>query len=153
MNATALNTIAAKTTACCAATLIALSSFAAVAEPIESSLTPVYIASSQYTAILEPELQRWTLAPQVGSDLQILNTTPCARQTVPSKGLWLIGRDADGGLELVAPSATLLPEGHSGRIALRSCAAAAGSEVESFGVPDQVLELLADNTGAVLVDD
>lgn len=138
-----------------AAALIALSaSSAATAEPIETSLTPVYIASSQYTAILEPSLQRWTLAPQVGSDLQIRNVTPCAHQTVPAKGLWLIGRGADGGLELVAPSATLLPEGHSGRIALRSCETAASEDgIKAYGVPDQVLDLLADNTGAVFVDD
>ena len=152
-----MNTISTRLT-CCASALIALlamaASPAATAEPIESSLTPVYVASSQYTAILEPSLQRWTLAPQVGSDLQIRSVTPCAHQTVPAKGLWLIGRDANGGLELVAPSATLLPEGHSGRIALRSCeTATAVNGVKSYGVPDQVLELLADNTGAVLVDD
>lgn len=125
----------------------------AFADSADNGLDPVYLAGSQYTAVLQPQLQRWTLSPQTGPDLEIRSIAPCPHQTVPGKGLWLIGRDAEGNLELIAPSATALPAGHSGRVALRSCETAgepAGSP--GYGVPGQVLELLAAHSGAVLVD-
>ena len=138
---------------------IALTAFAALvassasATQQESALDPVYIAGSQYTAKLQPQLQSWTLSPQVGADLEIRSAAPCPHQVVPSKGLWVVGRAADGGIELIAPSATLLPEGHSGRIALRSCESASDAAAgPSFGVPERVLEILATHSGAVLVD-
>lgn len=125
---------------------------AAFAEPAENAIDPVYLAGSQYTAVLQHGLQRWTLSPQTGPDLEIRSIAPCPHQTVPGKGLWLIGRAADGSLELVAPSATLLPAGHSGRVALRSCEGAVDPATPAYGVPGQVLELLAAHSGAVLVD-
>lgn len=136
-----------------AATAALALSTAAAAEQIENAIDPVYIAGSQYTAVLQHGLQRWTLSPQTGPDLEIRSIAPCPHQTVPGKGLWLIARAADGSLELVAPSATLLPAGHSGRVALRSCESAGEpGELPAYGVPGQVLELLAANSGAVLVD-
>ncbi len=138
---------------------IALAAFAALllsnvsAAQQENPLDPVYLEASQYTATLQPQLQRWTLAPQIGSDVEIRSIAPCPHQVVPSKGLWVIGRDAEGGIELIAPSATLLPAGHSGRIALRSCEVSGDASAgPAFGVPERVLELLAAHSGAVLVD-
>jgi len=131
----------------------ALVASAASATAQESALDPVYRISSEYTAVLQPGLQQWTLAPQVGSDVEIRSLAPCPHQVVPSKGLWLIGRDANGGIELIAPSATLLPEGHNGRIALRSCETSGNdATTPAYGVPERVLELLAAHSGAVLVD-
>jgi len=135
------------------AAFAALVASAASANQQESALDPVYIAGSQYTAMLQPQLHSWTLSPQTGADLEIRSDAPCPRQVVPSKGLWVIGRAADGSIELIAPSATLLPEGHSGRIALRSCEAASDASAgPAFGVPERVLEILATHSGAVLVD-
>ncbi len=132
---------------------LALGGGAVAAEPRDNGLDPVYLSGSQYTALLQPGLQRWTLSPQAGADVEIRSVAPCPHQVVPSRGLWLIGRDEAGRLELVAPSATLLPEGHSGRIALRACEEATGSgDAPAYGVPAPVLELLAANSGAVLVD-
>jgi hypothetical protein len=134
-----------------AAAALVLSNVSAAQQ--DNALEPVYLESSQYTATLQPQLQRWTLAPQIGGDLEIRSTAPCPHQVVPSKGLWVIGRDAEGGIELIAPSATLLPAGHSGRVALRSCDAAGDTTSgPAFGVPERVLELLAAHSGAVLVD-
>lgn len=132
---------------------LALAGSASAADPRDNALDPVYFSGSQYTALLQPGLQRWTLSPQVGADVEIRSVAPCPHQVVPSRGLWLIGRDDAGRLELIAPSATLLPEGHSGRIALRACEEAIGSgDAPAYGVPAPVLELLAANSGAVLVD-
>ncbi len=119
----------------------------------ESALDPVYMEASQYTAMLQPQLHTWTLAPQIGSPVEIRSAEPCPHQVVPSKGLWVIGRDANGGIELIAPSATLLAAGQSDRIALRSCETANDASAgPAYGVPESVLDMLAANSGAVLVD-
>lgn len=122
---------------------------------IERSLDPVYSAASQYTATLSPKADLWRLTPLDGNDVEIRSGSACPHSAVPSKGLWLVSRDADGRAELVAVSATLLPAEHSGRIALRACddpALRAGSEA-AYGVPSPVLDLLIAESGAVLVDD
>ncbi len=135
------------------AAFVALVASSASASQQETALDPVYMAGSQYTAMLQPQLRSWTLSPQTGADLEIRSDAPCPHQVVPSKGLWVIGRAADGSIELVAPSATLLPEGHSGRIALRSCESASDTAAgPAYGVPERVLEILATHAGAVLVD-
>jgi len=122
---------------------------------IERPLDPVYLPGSQYTATLQPSTQLWRLAPLDGTDVEIRASALCPHTAVPGRGLWLLGRDADGRAELVAPSATLLPPGHSGRIALRACddPQLADASQPAFGVPAQVLDLLLAETGAVLVDE
>jgi hypothetical protein len=140
---------------------LALTLAAALALPmtanarIERSLDPVYSAASQYTATLSPKADLWRLTPLDGNDVEIRSGAACPHSTVPSKGLWLVGRDSQGRAELVAVSATLLPAEHSGRIALRACddpALRVGSE-PAYGVPSPVLDLLIAESGAVLVDD
>lgn len=122
---------------------------------VERSVDPVYLAGNQYTASLSPASQMWTLAPLDGNDVEIRPASLCPHTTVPAPGLWVVGRDADGRPELIAPSATLLPEGHSGRIALRACddPVLRDSGAPAYGVPAAVLDLLVAQTGAVLVDD
>ena len=122
---------------------------------IERSLDPVYLPGNQYTARLQPSTQLWRLAPLHGTDVEIRASALCPHTAVPPRGLWLLGRDSDGRAELVAPSATLLPPGHSGRIALRACddPQLGDATQPAYGVPAQVLELLLAETGAVLVDD
>jgi len=116
---------------------------------------PVYRAGSEYTATLSIRDQRWQVAPLVGAELNVQSDVLCPRATLPPKGLWIVGRDAEGRPELIAPSATLLPPGHSGRVALRACddpALRDGSQ-SALGVPAMVLQRLATSSGAVLVDE
>jgi hypothetical protein len=122
---------------------------------IDRSITPVYIEGGQYTATLQARSQAWRLTPLDGGDVAIQPGAMCPHTALPVKGLWLIGRDAEGRPELVAVSATLLPAGHSGRIALRSCddASLRDASQPAYGVPAQVLAMLVEQSGAVLVDD
>jgi len=122
---------------------------------IAPDFAPVYRAGSEYTATLSLRTQRWNVAPLVGAELDVQADVLCPRATLPPKGLWIVGRDAEGRPELVAPSATLLPIGHSGRVALRSCD---DPELNSgarpaLGVPATVLQRLATSSGAVLVEE
>lgn len=125
------------------------------ADARSNPLDPVYTAGNQYTASLQASTQLWRLAPLDGNDVEIRAATLCPHTALPTRGLWLVGRDAEGRPELVAPSATLLPAGHSGRIALRRCddPQLLDRSQPAYGVPTPVLELLAAQTGAVLVDD
>jgi hypothetical protein len=120
-----------------------------------NALTPVYAHAGQYTASLDRDSQRWRLTPIVGEVQEIRSAELCPSTARPAPGLWLVGRDAAGRPELIAPSATLLPQGHSGRVALRACddPALHSARVEAYGVPGSVLEWLAREAGAVMVDD
>jgi hypothetical protein len=122
---------------------------------IERSLDPVYSAGSQYTATLVTKSDLWRLTPLAGDEVEIRGGSSCPHSALPSKGLWLVGRDADGRAELVAVSATRLPAEHSGRIALRRCddPALRDARQPAYGVPSPVLDLLLAESGAVLVDE
>ncbi len=135
------------------ASLLTLS--ATVGAQSASEITPVYAEAGQYTATLRSTHQHWQLAPIAGDPVEIRADQLCPRTAVPPRGLWVLGRDDSGRAELVAPSATLLPQGHSGRVALRACddPELRSAKVEAYGVPQQVLDLLLANTGAILVDD
>lgn len=135
------------------ASLLGLSLSAAV--QAESLLSPVYAQAGQYTATLHSQSQHWNLSPLAGDELEIRGGELCPRTEMPPQGLWLLARDEAGRAELVAPSATLLPAGHSGRVALRACddPELRNASVKAYGVPQQVLDLLVANSGAVLVDD
>jgi len=110
---------------------------------------PVYTAGSQYTATLTQTGSQWRLQPITGQDVEI-STGTCSTGAMIAPGLWLVVRDAHGGLELVAPSATILPAGRADRVALRACDDANGRDL---AVPQTVLDLLAGTTGAILVQD
>lgn len=135
--------------------ILALAAASAAAADPASKLTPVYAEAGQYSATLDRDSHRWLLTPIEGESLEIRSTELCPSTARPAPGLWLVGRDAQGRPELVAPSATLLPAGHSGRVALRPCndPALREASVTAYGVPGKVLEWLASDSGAVLVDD
>jgi hypothetical protein len=115
----------------------------------QDSDAPQYIAGSQYTAELNQTTGHWRLLPANGQDV-VIDTGTCATGAVHPKGLWLLVRDASGRPELLAPSTTPLPAGSPDRIAIRSCDQAHGNEL---AVPQVVIDLLAADTGAVLLDD
>ena len=130
---------------------LALSATTALAE----GDTAVFQAGSQYTAALQPAEQVWRLAPLDGQDVELRSGADCPRTALPAAGLWLIGRDAQGLPELVAPSVTRLGLGQAGRIALRPCDHPDLQDASrpAYGVPNAVLQLLIAQTGAVLVHD
>jgi subtilisin family serine protease len=125
---------------------------AAVAVAAVASTTlpePVYVAGGSYTAVLDQHAKRWTLLPLDGQDFEIrANGASCAvTETIPS-GVWLVGRDAQGRPELVAPSATLALAGQE-RVALHDC----GEKGPGIAAPRPLIDWLASNTGAVYVED
>jgi hypothetical protein len=115
----------------------------------ESSQTPVYQAGGQYTAVLSSRNSQWHMVPRVRQDFSIVRGQDCQSNITVPAGLWLLTRDADGRPELLAPSQTMLPAGHSGRIPLIGCA-----EIRRQGlpVPAGMLAWLSENTGAVYVE-
>jgi len=110
---------------------------------------PQYDAGSQYTAELNQSTGHWHLLPANGQDV-VIDTGTCGTGAVHPKGLWLLVRDANGNPELLAPSSTPLPAGSPDHIAIQSCDKATG---DSLAVPQQLIDLLAADTGAVLLDD
>ena len=137
-----------------AATLgaIALVAAAMPGKP-EPRLEPVYVEGGQYTARLHQASRNWRLMPIDGQDLVITNPDIyCRADASAPEGVWLVARDPAGGIELRAPSDTLLPAGHEGRIALLPCGAGPGSGA-ALHAPQALIDWLAANNGAVFIDE
>lgn len=112
--------------------------------------SPVYTAG-QYGAVLDQSSQQWRVQPLVGEHVTLTNRDPsCLSTAVLANGLWLIGRDQSGHLELVAASDTTLAADAPGNVALQSC----DEPIEgmSVRVPQQVMQALSSYVGAVLID-
>ena len=109
----------------------------------------VYQAGGQYTAVLNSNNSQWRLLPSDGQDFAIQLDKNCASTTSVPAGLWLLTRDADGKPELLAPSQTALPAGHSGHIPVVACDE---DQAKGVALPASLIEWLSDNTGAVYVE-
>lgn len=130
-----------------AAALISLSG-AARADDASEDAGAVYLAGGQYTASLEQTSGHWHLLPVDAADREVVSD--CAQQVYLPAGVWLLNRDQHGNAELVAPSGTALPPGHRERIALVSCEAA-GKQPNALRAPSDLIDWLAEHTGAILV--
>jgi len=126
----------------------ALTPAIAAAQSLDAD-APQYDAGSQYTAELNQSTGHWHLLPANGQDV-VIDTGTCGTGAVHPKGLWLLVRDAQGQPELLAPSTTPLPAGSPDHIAIQSCDKATGN---ALAVPQPLIDLLAADTGAVLLDD
>ncbi|MBC7656461.1 MAG: hypothetical protein H7147_04715 [Frankiaceae bacterium] len=115
--------------------------------PLHGPPDSMYDPGSQYTASLDQTLNQWHLQPASGDDL-LIDTGTCATGAMVPTGVWLVVRDAQGRPELLAPSVTPLPRGATERVSLRSCGKASGREL---AVPQTVLDLLAERSGAIYV--
>lgn len=115
--------------------------------PLHGPPDSMYDPGSQYTASLDQTLNQWHLQPASGDDL-LIDTGTCATGAMAPTGVWLVVRDAQGRPELLAPSVTPLPRGATERVSLRSCGKASGREL---AVPQTVLDLLAERSGAIYV--
>lgn len=122
---------------------------AAAAVASASMPEPVYVAGGSYTAVLDQQARRWTLLPLDGQDFEIrANAGACeSAEAIPS-GVWLVGRDAEGRPELVAPSATLAAAGRD-RIALHDCSESGAG----LAAPRPLIDWLATNASAVYVEE
>ena len=70
------------------------------AQPIEDA-GPVFNASSQYTAVYQQAQGQWRILPATGQDLAIATGDCAAGRAIP-KGVWLVTRDDQGRVELLA---------------------------------------------------
>lgn len=109
----------------------------------------VYQAGGQYTAVLDSGNAQWRLLPSDGQDFAIQLDRNCQSSAAVPAGLWLLTRDTDGKPELLAPSQTALPDGHSGHIPVVACG---DEQTKGVALPASLVEWLSDNTGAVYVE-
>jgi hypothetical protein len=117
--------------------------------PAADAAEAVFVPGGQYTATLDQTQNVWRFLPMNGQDV-VVDAGRCSTGAMAPVGVWLLQLDREGRPELVAPSVTKLPPGASDHIALRACDQARGREL---AVPQTVLDLLAENTGAVYVGD
>lgn len=129
-------------------TLIATLLLSSTAMTAEIQADDIYQAGGQYTAVLNTSNSHWQLLPSDGQDFAIQLQDNCHSNAEIPAGLWLLTRDADGKPELLAPSQTVLPPGHSGHIAIVGCDE---NNDQAIAVPVSVIEYLSDNTGAIYV--
>lgn len=109
---------------------------------------PVWEPGNHFTATLHQRAGLWRLHPASGQDLAVTVPAACGDAPAIPQGVWLLVH-RDDGLALAAPSSVLLPDGHAGEIAVRDC----GGEGDALHLPEPLLELLAEHTGAVHVAD
>lgn len=108
----------------------------------------VFVEGSRYDAVLSASRGDWRLLPLTGADVRLHLSAHCRGDAVPPPGLWLLSQDAQGRPELVAPSATPLPAGHPGRIALVGCDDAVAG---ALPVPAALADWLRQHSGAIYV--
>ena len=116
---------------------------------LNDSHRPVYGIGGQYSAVLYQARNTWQLMPANGPD-RIVTHGSCGHGDHFPTGVWLIGQDASGNPELIAPSTTVLPPGSPDRIPLRACDASGGM---ALTLPQDLLDELKVNVGAVYLDD
>jgi len=134
-------------------TFTALASGFAIASAMASAhlpQKPVYFDGGQYSAALSQNARQWRLQPLAGDDVEVLDRSCMNRSHVPN-GVWLVSHDAEGRLQLIAPSTTILPTGYPEQIALRACGDA-GADT-ALQAPPIVLAWIENNVNSVLIDD
>lgn len=108
----------------------------------------IFVEGSRYNAVLSASRGDWRLLPLTGSEVRLRLAEACRTGPTPPLGLWLVSQDAAGRPQLVAPSATPLPAGHTGRIALVGCDDA---DAGALAVPDALADWLQQHSGAIYV--
>ena len=136
------------------ATASLVASLALFAAATRASVEPapsVYEAGSHYTATLHQRSSTWQLLPADGEDLTIQVDADCANDTSVPGGIWMLAHRSEG-IVLRAPSATTLPAGHPGEVALIGCEEQRlGDRAPALRVPTRLIALLAEHSGAVYV--
>ncbi len=108
----------------------------------------VFVEGARYDAVFDGRAGRWRLLDSDGRDVAVRVSDRCRGGALPPPGLWLLTRDAAGQPELQAFSATPLPAGHPGRVALASCG---DTPADALPLPAGVLAWLQDQSGVIHV--
>ena len=137
-----------------ALSLSALTVSAAVAAYVETPKPePVFIAGSQYSAVLHQRSHQWSLLSADGNDLNVSNAgANCVAQAPLPNGVWLVSYDSRHRPVLLAPSVTPLPNGHSGQVRLIECGDKS-ADARTLAVPRAMIDWLTQSTGAVYVEE
>ena len=129
----------------------ALAAAAAQAKPREPEA--VFVAGSQYSAVLSQADQSWKLLPLDGADVEVrADGAACATSAPLARGVWLVTRDESGRLELVAPSTTALADGAPAHVALVACGDA-DARSPAVVAPRVLVDWLSTSAGAVYADE
>lgn len=118
----------------------------------EAPMAELPVLASQYNAVLSTRAGRWQLFDHEGPRLQF-EANGCRSSALLPPGLWLLTRDAEGQPVLVAPSATPLPAGHSGQIAIRPCGSLQEGRdpASSVQLPEPLIATLEQHASAILI--
>lgn len=127
------------------AAALAISPLVTHAKP--RSVDELFLPGS-YTAVLQVRAQAWQLLDTAGAVTRI-DVSDCGPRITLPAGLWLLTRDHAGTPKLVAPSATPLPLGHSGEIALAACGEARSTD--TLQLPAALITALESHASTILV--
>lgn len=111
----------------------------------------VFVEGTRYSAVLSRSQGAWRLMPAGGSDIHLRVSPDCGTGASLPRGLWLLTRDAAGRPELVAPSATPLPEGHPGHVRLVDCDRPVADGDASLALPPGLVQWLEHRSGSIYV--
>lgn len=111
----------------------------------------IFVEGARYDAVLSRGANAWRLLPAAGGELRLDVADHCRSGLTPPRGLWLLTRDAQGRPELVAPSATPLPAGHSGHIRLVDCGQPLAAGEAALALPAGLIAWLQQNSGSIYV--
>lgn len=111
----------------------------------------IFVEGARYDAVLNRGANAWRLLPASGGELRLSVADHCRTGLNPPRGLWLLTRDAQGRPELVAPSATPLPAGHSGHIRLVDCGQPLAAGEAALALPPGLIAWLQQNSGSIYV--
>lgn len=101
-----------------------------------------------YTAVLQMRAQAWRLLDTAGAVIHI-DVSGCGPRITLPAGLWLLTRDHSGTPKLVAPSATPLPVGHRGEVALAACGDSRSTD--TLQLPAALIATLESHASTILV--
>lgn len=130
------------------ASLLATSAATAAAPAADDG---VFVEGTRYSAVFSPGQSTWRLLPADGADIRLKVSPDCRPGAELPAGLWLLTRDAAGQPQLVAPSSTPLPLGHSGHVRLVACDRAASAAEPSLPLPANLLAWLEGHSGSIYV--
>jgi hypothetical protein len=111
----------------------------------------VFVEGARYSAVLSRGANAWRLLPAAGGELRLNVAEHCRSGQSPPRGLWLLTVDGQGRPQLVAPSATPLPEGHPGHIRVVDCDQATTPGEAALALPPGLIAWLQQNSGTIYV--
>ncbi len=130
--------------------------FLLLASPAAPAAAPaaddaVFLEGTRYSAVLHRGQGAWRLMPAAGSDITLRVAPGCGAQATLPRGLWLLTRNGRGQPELVAPSATPLPAGHSGHVRLVDCRQPVAAGEPALAIPPGLVQWLEHRSGVIYV--